>query len=100
MYGLIGSFAAKPGERDALLAILVEGTAEMPGCRSYIVATDPADADVIWITEVWDDKAAHEASLSLPAVKADIAKAMPLIARFGQSTVTTPVGGVGIGRPR
>ena len=40
----------------------------MPGCLSYIVATDPADANAIWITEAWDSKASHDASLSLPQV--------------------------------
>ena len=34
MYGLIGKALAKPGERDALIAILLEGTTTMPGCLS------------------------------------------------------------------
>ncbi len=96
MYGLIGSFVAKTGQRDALVAILTAEVGPMPGCRSYIVATDPADADLVWITEVWDDKAAHEASLAIPAVKAAIVKAMPLIERFGESRSITPVGGIGL----
>ena len=29
MYGLIGKIAATPGQRDALVAILIEGTAKM-----------------------------------------------------------------------
>ncbi len=53
MFGLIGKMRAVSGQRDALLAILLEGTATMPGCLSYIVARDPADADAIWITELW-----------------------------------------------
>ncbi len=52
MYGLIGKMKARPGQRDALIAILLDGIAAMPGCLSYIVASDPADADAIWITEV------------------------------------------------
>ena len=69
MYGLIGKMTATPGQRDALIAILLEGTGAMPGCLSYIVAADPADADAIWITEVWDSEASHKASLALPGVK-------------------------------
>ena len=84
-------------QRDALLGYLLEGTREMPGCLSYIVATDPADADAIWITEVWETKDHHAASLQLPAVQATIAKARPIIAGFGPSTVTDVVGGVGLG---
>ena len=80
MYGLIGQFSAKPGQRDALIAILLEGTGGMPGCLSYIVAKDVADPDAIWITEVWDSQASHTASLKLPSVRAAIAKGRPLIA--------------------
>ena len=47
MYGLIGKMIAVPGQRDALIAILLEsirGT-PMPGCKSYVVACDPMDAN-------------------------------------------------------
>ncbi|WP_119271008.1 putative quinol monooxygenase [Taklimakanibacter deserti] len=98
MYGLIGKMRAKPGKRDDLLAILLNGIDSMPGCLSYIVARDPADADVIWITEVWDNESSHKASLTLPQVRAAIAKAMPIIAGFDSSTPTEPVGGVGLPR--
>ena len=97
MYGLIGQMKAAPGKRDDLVAILSEGTGGMPGCLSYIVAKDAADADALWITEVWTDKEAHAASLKLPAVQAAIAKARPIIAGFGQRFETAPVGGVGLG---
>ena len=96
MFGLIGKMTAVPGQRDALIAILLEGTTKMPGCLSYVVATDPGDANAVWITEVWDDEASHKASLSLPAVQAAIAKGRPLIAGFGERFVTAPVGGVGL----
>ena len=31
----------------------------MPGCLSYVVATDPAEPNGIWITEAWDSQASH-----------------------------------------
>ena len=96
MYGLIGKMTAVDGKRDELVAILVEGVAGMPGCLSYIVATEPGDASAIWITEAWDSKASHDASLTLPSVRAAIAKGRPLIASFGSGTITTPVGGHGL----
>lgn len=99
MYGLIGKMRAKPGKRDDLLAILLRGTGSMPGCLNYIIAKDPADADAIWITEVWDNEASHKASLSLPDVRAAISEAMPNIAGFDSSTATEPVGGVGLPKP-
>src|SRR5579862_5457544 len=93
MYGLIGKMMAAPGKRDDLISILLEGVATMPGCLSYIVAKDTGDANAIWITEAWESKASHEASLSLPSVKEAIAKGRPLIAGFSDRVVTTPVGG-------
>ena len=96
MYGLIGKMSAASGRRDELVAILLEGTAAMPGCLSYVVAIDPADADGIWITEVWDSDASHSASLALPAVQAAIARGKPLITGFSNRVVTMPVGGAGL----
>lgn len=96
MYGLIGKMVAAPGKREALIEILVEGVAGMPGCLSYIVARDTEDEDALWITEVWDSQASHEASLSLPTVQEAIGKGRPLIAGFGERFVTEPVGGHGI----
>lgn len=98
-YGLIGKMIATPGDRDALIAILQEGTAAMPGCLSYILAEDPTDANAIWITEVWDNKASHTASLALPGVRAAIARGRPLIAGFGERFETVPVGGHGLVPP-
>ena len=98
MYGLIGKMSALPGKRDELIAALLEGIDGMPGCLSYVVAQDPNDANAIWITEVWKDEASHKNSLTLPSVKEAIRKGRPLIAKFEQSTVVTPVGGVGLPR--
>lgn len=98
MYGLIGKMKAVSGQRDALIALMLEDVGAMPGCLSYIVARDPGDADGIWITEVWDSAASHQASLSLPAVQQVIARAKPLIAGFGEHFETEPVGGHGLAR--
>jgi quinol monooxygenase YgiN len=98
MYGLIGKVTVGPGQRDAFAAILLEGGQAMPGCLSYIIAADPADADALWITEVWDNQANHQASLSLPAVQAAITKGRPMIAGFSNRVETVPIGGIGIPR--
>lgn len=96
MFGLIGKMNAVPGQRDALITILLEGTASMPGCLSYVIAKDPGDADAIWVTEVWDAQASHRASLTLPSVQQAIARGKPLIASFASMTTTEPVGGHGL----
>ena len=51
MYGLIGKMTAQPGHRDELVRVLIEGVSGLPGCLSYIVALDPLEPEVIWITE-------------------------------------------------
>ncbi|MFC7535840.1 putative quinol monooxygenase [Sphingomonas sp. GCM10030256] len=96
MYGLIGKMIAQPGKRDELVQILLHGVAGMPGCLSYIIANDPADPNLIWITEAWTSKDAHEASLSLPSVKQAITKGRPLIAAMSAVAQTSPVGGYGL----
>jgi quinol monooxygenase YgiN len=93
LYGLIGKMTTVPGQRDAFIAILMEGINDMPGCLSYVVAKDATDPNAIWITEVWDSKASHDASLSLPAVKAAIAKGRAMIAGMSDGATTIPVGG-------
>jgi quinol monooxygenase YgiN len=98
MYGLISRITATAGQRNALADILIEGTAAMPGCLSYVVAADANEPDALWVTEVWDSQASHQASLQLPTVQAAIAKGRPLIAGFSSRVETSPIGGQGIGR--
>jgi quinol monooxygenase YgiN len=90
MHGLIARFSAHPGRRDEVASLMVSGGAP-PGCRSFVVAHDPKDPDALWITEVWDSEEAWAASLELPAVKASIERALPLIAAFGEPVLTKPV---------
>ena len=96
MYGLIGKMRSTAGQRDAVVAILLESTGSMPGCLSYVIATDPTDENGIWVTEVWDRKDSHAASLKLPQVVQAIAKARPLISGFAERFETSPVGGYGL----
>ena len=100
MYGLIGKMTCVSGQREAFIAILLESTETMPGCLSYVIARDPQNVDAIWITEVWDSKESHAASLQLPAVREAIKRGRPLIASFGEQTVTEPVGGHGLAKAR
>ncbi len=95
LYGQVAKMTVKVGQRDALIAILLDGTGSMPGCISYVIAKDAKADDVIWITELWKDKASHDASLSLPAVRDAIRRARPLIAAV-DGAATAPVGGVGL----
>jgi quinol monooxygenase YgiN len=96
MYGLITNIKTLPGQREAFAAILLDATHAMPGCLSYVVAADPADADGLWVTEVWDGQDSHKASLGLPMVQQALAAGRPLVAGFGQRVETRPLGGAGL----
>lgn len=91
LYGLIGKMKAKPGKRRELLAVLTDDWGEMPGCSIYMIAEDVKAADAIWVSEVWESREAHKASLQLPGVKDAIGRGIPLIAGFEMSVETRPV---------
>ena len=76
--------------------MLLPAVQQMPGCLSYVVAQDAADENGIWITEVWDSKESHDASLALPEVRKAIAAARPMIIGSSNNVITMPVGGYGL----
>lgn len=97
-YGMYAKFTAKPGDRDALAAILLEAAAlaePVPECELYIVNLSDSEPDVLWVTEVWSHEEAHAASLTREATRATIRRAMPLIAGV-EPVRLTPVGGKGL----
>jgi quinol monooxygenase YgiN len=94
MWGMIVKITLVPGKRAEMIAILKESAADMQGCLSYIVAKDAANENAIWVTEVWDSMASHDASLSLPAVKRAIPRAKVIVSNFEKIAVTNPVWGV------
>jgi len=96
MWGLIAKITVLPGKRDEMIEILRESAANMLGCLSYVVAKDAADENTLWVTEVWDSMASHDASLSLPAVKNAIPRGKAVVSNFERIAVTSPVWGVGL----
>lgn len=99
-YGLCGKIVATTGHGDELATHLLNAAAaleQVPACRLYLVSRDAADADALWVVEVWDTAEAHRASLELEAVQALITKARPLIAGMGERFEFQPIGGKGLG---
>jgi len=81
-YGLHGKFNTQKGKADELADILIEASqvvSKTKGCQLYSISKDPSEPDAVWVTEIWDSKADHDASLSLPEVRSLISKAIPLI---------------------
>jgi len=79
-----------------MVEILKDSAADMPGCLSYVVAKDVTDENTIWVTEVWDSMANHDASLSLPAVKNAIPRGKAIVSNFEKIAVTSPVWRAGL----
>jgi quinol monooxygenase YgiN len=64
------------------------------GCELYVVNIPDNEPDSVWVTEIWSDPSAHQASLSLEESKMLIQRARPLIAGVEQMKLR-PVGGKG-----
>ncbi|MFJ9706756.1 putative quinol monooxygenase [Streptomyces sp. NPDC101234] len=97
-YGYIGSMRTRPGRHDDVVAILLSaaGSLRELGCRSYVVGLAADDPDTIVVTEVWESKEHHDASLRSPGAKEAIAAAMPMLTGEFTGRETTVVGGLGV----
>lgn len=98
-YGLTGKFFAAEGKGDELAAILMEAANLMKsadGCCIYVVGQDAGNPDTICISEVWESKELHDASLHIEGVAELIGRARPLMEGRPESTSVDVHGGVGI----
>jgi quinol monooxygenase YgiN len=99
MYGLTGKLLAQPGKRAEFVEILLRAAdtvGQMPGCHLYLVNEDLSDDVTIWVMEVWEDQAAHDASLKDERVRSQIAAAMPLMGEAPSGRVLKVIGGHGL----
>jgi quinol monooxygenase YgiN len=98
MFGQYVKFTTHEGQRDLLVTELLHAAEAMQaveGCLLYLVNMAPSEPDVIWVTEVWTDPAAHQASLSLEVSQTLIGQARKYIANV-EAIALEPVGGKGI----
>jgi quinol monooxygenase YgiN len=77
----VGSLGTKPGQRDAVVSILLRPMAGLKeaGCLLYEVGVNDEAPDTVFVSELWESPEAHQASLQLDSVRAAIAEAMPLL---------------------
>ncbi len=97
-FGLYGKITVYAGQRNTLVAVLVEAASLLqddPCCELYIVNVSATEPDAVWVTEVWSSQAAHELSLTRDDVRALIERGIPLIAG-GERIEVVPVGGKGL----
>lgn len=98
MYGLVVKLTAIHNRRADLITVMGGADShKIPGCLSFIVASDADDPDVLWITEVWTSQADHQASLQQPAHNspgmAGKTTVDNLIAEYERVATTLPVVG-------
>lgn len=97
-FGLYTKFITHEGERDSLANILLEaakGMESVEGCYLYVINIPDEDPNAVWVTEIWSNPSAHQASLSLDQSKTLIQKARPLIDGVEQIKLSA-IGGRGI----
>lgn len=101
MYGFLGSMKAKSGHRDEVVSILLSGSGGLTaaGCHLYVVGVSETDDQTIWVSEVWESKAHHDASLQLPETRAAISTAMPMLTGEFDSHEFAVAGGLGVPSP-
>ncbi len=95
-YGVIGHVHAKPGQREALLSVLLDDVKLAPGNLSWVVALDPRDPDSFWLTEIWESKRHHDDNFKSPDFQAVVTRIKPLLDRMEPRYETVPLGGNGL----
>ncbi|MFB7718717.1 putative quinol monooxygenase [Nocardia sp. NPDC056100] len=65
MFSVYGRMTALPGRRDELIAVLLAGLRagdQDGGLISFSINAAVDDPDTVWLTQLWVDKAAHDAT--------------------------------------
>lgn len=77
----VGTLGTLPGKRDELIAHLTRRSDALRGvgCLAYEVGANDDEPDTVFVVELWESAAAHQASLALDEVQASIAAARPLL---------------------
>lgn len=92
MQAVITSHKEKGEELANILQDAAKILSTNKDCEVYLIQQSTTEPEKIYISEVWKDEQAHKASLTNPAVREVITKAMPLIVSIN-ATPTTHLGG-------
>ncbi|NJP34200.1 putative quinol monooxygenase [Micromonospora thermarum] len=97
-FGYVGSMRARPGHRAEVVAILLEAADQIAsaGCSLYVVGVSETDPDLIVVSEIWQSREHHAASLRLPETRAAIERAMPMLTGEFTGQELSLVGGLGV----
>jgi quinol monooxygenase YgiN len=93
---IFATLAAKPGQADALRAILLDlvaATRAEPGALVYLLHEDQAVPGSFYFFETYKNQAAADAHTKTPHLAAALAKAEPLLASPLAFAFTRPAAG-------
>jgi quinol monooxygenase YgiN len=68
-FALLVAFRPKAGKLDLLARLLLEASRTMsrcPGCLVHVIASDRDVPDILWVTELWTSKLAHDDAVQSP----------------------------------
>ncbi len=92
---------ARPGQGEALARKLLEVASvlrETPGCLLYVINREAGEADVVWVTELWQSQEQLDAALQSDDARSKIPEVLELV-QDGDSGFERidlePLGGVG-----
>jgi quinol monooxygenase YgiN len=102
MVGRYVKMTARAGQGDVLAQIMLEVARSLhgtDGCILYAVNRVPDDPEAIWVTELWRDQGAIEASLAVlqtDAGRARLGEVTALLEGPPERIDLRPLGGVGL----
>lgn len=102
MVGRYVKMTAQPGMGDALSALMLDVARSLhdtDGCQLYAVNRTAGEPETVWVTELWRDQQAVDASLAAlqtEAGQARLGEVMALLAGPPERIDLEPLGGVGL----
>ncbi|MFC7686454.1 putative quinol monooxygenase [Ureibacillus sp. GCM10028918] len=98
-FSLFGKFTVQAGEQNTMVEILLEAAesmADLEECEIYLVSISENEPDTVYVYEVWSNKEAHQASLTLEATQKLIQCAKPIITGMERIGTLKTMGGKGV----
>ena len=98
----VGAFVkltAREGQRDALIAHLLQSVSTAQGedeTEVWIISSSPTEPNTVWLTEIYSSPEAQAAHSGSEAAQANLAGAMQYIAAAPDVILFSPAGGKGI----
>ena len=95
-YLLINKLTTQPGKRNEVTQILLTSGAafdDQEACLMSLVSHDTNEDDIVWVQDVWTDRAAHERAMADPRMQEYVRAAIPLLAGMPEQHEIVVAGG-------